>query len=103
MMTVLRAFALGSVAVLLAASPASARRARHAGVHFHHRLAYGDAPDVPLPAPFDPYANAPGYIVEAATNRARREPGVTTEIDPTAKETATGGPSGGIPLCSGGP
>ena len=103
MITVLRTFALGSAVALLAASPASARHARYRGIRVHRQLAYGSGPDAPLPAPLDPYVNAPGYIIEAATNRARREPGVTTELDPTAKETATGGPSGGIPLSGGGP
>ena len=50
------------------------------------------------------YASGFGYAGswEAAANarltaQAYREPGVTLELDPTAKQTATGGPSGGLP------
>ena len=50
------------------------------------------------------YASGFGYAGswEAAANarltaQAYREPGVTLELDPFAKQTATGGPSGGLP------
>ena len=50
------------------------------------------------------YASGFGYAGgwEAAANarltaQAYREPGVTLEIAPDAKQTATGGPSGGLP------
>ena len=48
---------------------------------------------------YNPYAgySGPGSEVLNATERARREPGVTLELAPDAKETATGGPSGGVP------
>ena len=48
---------------------------------------------------YNPYAGyeGPGSIVLNATERARREPGVTLELSPDAKETATGGPVGGVP------
>ena len=41
--------------------------------------------------------NAPGAIIAAATRRAQHDPGVTLELAPDAKETATGGPVGGVP------
>ena len=44
---------------------------------------------------------APGAIVRQQTERSAREPGVTQELAPDAKETATGGPSGGVPGRSG--
>lgn len=48
---------------------------------------------------YNPYADydGPGSIVLNETEKARREPGVTVEIAPDAKETATGGPVGGVP------
>ena len=54
------------------------------------------------------YASGFGYAGgwEAAANarltaQAYREPGVTLELAPDAKQTATGGPSGGVPGFSG--
>lgn len=48
---------------------------------------------------FNPYAGygGPGSAVLNATIRAAHEPGVTLELAPDAKETATGGPVGGPP------
>ncbi len=46
-------------------------------------------------------SQAPGAIVRQQTERSAHEPGVTNELAPDAKETATGGPSGGIPGRSG--
>ena len=40
---------------------------------------------------------APGEIILNQTERAQHEPGVTQELAPDAKQTATGGPSGGVP------
>ena len=48
-------------------------------------------------APYDPAYVGPGATVFNATRRAAQEPGVTNELSPYAKETATGGPSGGVP------
>ena len=48
-------------------------------------------------APYDPRYAGPGAVVFNATRRAAHEPGVTNELAPDAKETATGGPSGGVP------
>ena len=36
-------------------------------------------------------------IVHNAKNKETRAPGMTKEIAPDAKETATGGPAGGLP------
>ncbi len=50
-------------------------------------------------------ADAPtssGGIIARQTERAQHEPGVTSELAPDAKQTATGGPSGGVPGFSGG-
>ena len=55
----------------------------------------------PAPLPEVPKDNAPGSIIIRKTIRAQAEPGVTTEIAPDSKQTATGGPSGGIPGASG--
>ena len=50
----------------------------------------------------DPYNDSsgwdmPGAIISSATRRSQREPGVTLELAPDARETATGGPVGGVP------
>ena len=68
---------------------------------------------LPLPAtaagrqvhpPQDTYQDqSAAAIVDSATRRAHNEPGVTREFSPEARQTATGGPSGGIPNQSGGP
>ena len=42
-----------------------------------------------------------GDAIARATARAQTEPGVTEELAPDAKQTATGGPSGGVPGFSG--
>ncbi len=53
-------------------------------------------------APYDPSYYGYGTQVFRRTIQAAHEPGVTLELDPAAKETATGGPSGGLPSQSGG-
>ena len=47
----------------------------------------------------NPYAGytGPGSAVLNATVQSERDPGVTLELAPDAKETATGGPVGGPP------
>ena len=87
----------------IAGSPAhgshagAAARARHASVR------RGRVPRAFLQAPAgggdNPYAgySGPGSAVLNATERAKKEPGVTLELAPDAKETATGGPVGGPP------
>lgn len=48
---------------------------------------------------YDPYLGytGPGSIVLNRTQEAQHEPGVTLDLAPDAKETATGGPVGGVP------
>lgn len=48
-----------------------------------------------------PVDRAPGWEIRAQTERAQNEPGLTSELSPGAKQTATGGPSGGVPGFSG--
>ena len=93
------------------ATPAVARpRAHH-----HHRYAAA-APDgsgepygyrnAPYPQAYGGYYGPGAGGWEAAANarltaQAYREPGLTLELAPDAKLTATGGPSGGVPGFSG--
>ena len=87
-MTPFRWIAAAAV-VTLAVSPALAR-------HRHH--------PVPPAAPALPYAYWGGWQTEAiarATARQQAAPGLTEELAPDAKETATGGPAGGVPGFSG--
>ena len=53
-------------------------------------------------APYDPAYQGPGAEVFRRTIQSAHEPGVTLQLDPEAKESATGGPSGGLPSQSGG-
>ena len=48
-------------------------------------------------APYDPSYQGPGADVFRRTIQAQHEPGVTLQIDPDAKQSATGGPAGGLP------
>ena len=59
----------------------------------------GACPVPPAGGGDNPYAgySGPGSAVLNATERAKKEPGVTLELAPDAKETATGGPVGGPP------
>ncbi len=59
------------------------------------RFGYEEAPD-------DPSYHGPGGEVFRRTIESAHEPGLATELDPDAKQTATGGPSGGLPSQSGG-
>ena len=54
------------------------------------------AAQVPPPGTYNGY-NGPGATVLKKTLKAQHEPGVAEEIAPDAKQTATGGPSGGLP------
>ena len=54
------------------------------------------------PLPYVPRGDSPSAIVLRHTIEAQSEPGLATELAPDAKETATGGPVGGIPGFSGG-
>ena len=53
-------------------------------------------------APYDPSYYGYGAQVFRRTIQSAHEPGVTLQLDPEVKETATGGPSGGLPSRSGG-
>ena len=81
--------------------------------HYHHHYAGGQGvnfqeryPTRPQygyeEAPYDPSYYGPGAEVFRRTIQSAHEPGVTLELEPEAKETATGGPSGGLPSQSGG-
>lgn len=78
-----------SLVFALSAAPAFAEHAHR--LHTHRSVAV------------DPTVGyAPGEIIRDATERAQREPGVTSELAPDAKQTATGGPVGGVPGFEGG-
>ena len=76
--------ALAALALAAAAPVASAQT-------YHGRSAYVD--------PY--YDGGAGGIIARETERAQRESGVTSEFAPGSKQTATGGPVGGIPGFSG--
>ncbi len=44
-----------------------------------------------------PRSNDPAEWNRVLRERAQHEPGVTQELEPDAKQSATGGPSGGVP------
>lgn len=105
-----RPFTVVAAAAALVALPAAARPAHHRGHHHAHAArgyaapAYGTAASPYPPQATGGYYGSPGW--EAAVNARRtaeayREPGVTLELAPDAKQTATGGPAGGIPGFSG--
>ena len=118
--TLLHGAAIIAAAVLTGPATAATARPHHKAV-IHHRLArgggsdgasshprrrYGAAP--PLASSEGPgYAGStyegPGAEVFRQTVRAAHAPGLTSEIDPDAKQSATGGPSGGLPSNSNGP
>lgn len=121
MKSLVGALAIGAAVVALAPVSASARHLHHHHQLRAHRAWQGHSPNAAYaPSPYggygagsqgspsqeplgsgyyNPYVGyqGPGSIVLNATERARREPGVTLELAPDAKETATGGPVGGVP------
>ena len=54
------------------------------------------AAQLPPRGTYDHY-NGPGATVLKKSLEAQHEPGVAQEVAPDAKQTATGGPSGGLP------
>jgi hypothetical protein len=82
-----------ATAALLATAPAAFAQS---GSEFN-----AGAAQVPPPGTYDHY-NGPGSTVLRKSLQAQHEPGVTQELSPSAKQTATGGPSGGVPGLSGG-
>ena len=99
-----RLLLLAPIAACLVAAPAVAGPTVHAHWHHHHRRAPAVAARVQSQEPYaglnsNPYAGytGPGSAVLNATVQSERDPGVTLELAPDAKETATGGPVGGPP------
>ena len=96
----MKSFVLAPLALCLAVVPAFAGPWHH---HLHHaakiarNAVQSQEPYAGLNS--NPYASytGPGSAVLNATVRSEREPGVTLELAPDAKETATGGPVGGVP------
>ena len=94
-----RTMVCGAAALVLTTGTALAGHLHHRYRVSHHRSfvapysdpAYGYAS--PSPAGWISSAE----IVRQATARAYLEPGTTLELAPDAKETATGGPVGGVP------
>ena len=97
---------LASACALIAVPAASARP-----LHHHHRLAAhhpavyaqqdgaafnAGAAQVPPKGTYDNY-RGPGATVLKRGLDAQHEPGVAQEIAPDAKQSATGGPAGGLP------
>ena len=78
-------------ALVLATSPALARH------RYHH------APLAPAEArvPYGDWGGWQAEVIARETARQQAAPGVTEELAPDAKQTATGGPSGGVPGFSG--
>ena len=106
---------MASAAALIALQTSHAdARPRHVRTAAHHHRHYAGVPSyrgdpaygyaAPVDprygyeeAPYDPSYQGPGAEVFALTRKAQHEPGVTLELEPDAKETATGGPVGGVP------
>ena len=107
----------GAAILVLSASAADARThhvARHAH-HHHARVGYdarrgarelGDGAQSGAGDGFAPAASSyqgPGADVFRRAIQTEQAPGVTREIDPDAKQSATGGPAGGLPSNGNGP
>lgn len=97
-MTSLRLLTLSVAATaLLGAAPASAWQHHHHHVRRSGSLNYFDQNYV------SSYGGSwQGAAIARATREMQEAPGVTNELAPDAKETATGGPVGGVPGFSGG-
>ncbi len=102
-----KTIALVAAGTVMVATPTLAQGDNHH--HRHHRYAaaqpYGSGePYGDRNARYPQFYGGGGW--EAATNarltaQAYREPGVTLELAPDSKQSATGGPSGGVPGFSG--
>ncbi len=100
-----------TAAILLLSMPTAQARSRHAKVAGHRLHAHTGAPgdrfartnprhgDAPADHPYE----GPGADVFRQTIQSERAPGTTSELDPAAKQSATGGPSGGLPANGSGP
>lgn len=92
--TLPQALLLAAALTTLAAPPVSAHCVKH---HCRHPVARA-----PAPRPtYNPASDWQFDVIEDLTRRAQHEPGVTSELAPDAHQTATGGPSGGVPGFSG--
>ena len=120
-MTKIGLLVLGAAVLSLAPGVASARYARHrhhAPSVSRHYARYGriympvqryesaapyyrNGSETP-PVPYVPTDDSPSSIILRRTIQAQGEPGVTSELAPDARQTATGGPVGGVPGFSGG-
>ena len=83
---------VAAAALTLAATPTLARSRVH-----HHHVTRAIAPYAPPTGGYYGVGGYEGDIIARRTAEAYREPGVTLELAPDAKQTATGGPSGGVP------
>lgn len=101
----------GAAILVLSASVADARThhvARHAHGHHarHGATRLGDGAQPSAGHGYGPTASSyqgPGAEVFRRTIQTEQAPGVTREIDPDAKQSATGGPAGGLPNNGNGP
>ena len=83
-------------AAMLAVTPAFAWERHHHHTHRTGSLNYYDE------AYSSSYGGSwEGAAIARATERMQNAPGVTNELAPDAKATATGGPAGGVPGFSG--
>lgn len=87
------------VGAVLATNSAFGRDRLH---HHRRRAAVAHGYAQPYAGYGGSYADTQNDAVARATARAYTEPGVTQELAPDAKQSATGGPSGGVPGFSGG-
>ena len=106
-----KTIALIAAGTMLVAAPAVAQGYHHHRRHHRYAAAQPDGSgepygyrNLPYPQFYGGYYGGGGW--EAATNarltaQAYREPGVTLELAPDSKQSATGGPSGGVPGFSG--
>ena len=103
---------VAATAAILALS-ASTAEARHAKAHAHHHYAHGGTPGaraVPTnprygyqAPPAESSYEGPGADIYRQTILSAHAPGTALELNPDAKESATGGPAGGLPNNGDGP
>ena len=98
---------LAAAGMTASVASAAAQPLHHHRHHAYHHHRYGHAPVAGGYGQGQGYGDArygypggaygAGQIIEDATIRQQHAPGVTNELAPDAKESATGGPSGGVP------
>lgn len=107
-------YVAAGAAVLTLYAPMADARTRHVVPRAHHRHAGNRAPGYGHSAQTRPqggYGNGPaessyqgpGSDVFRRTIQTEQAPGVTRELDFDAKQSATGGPAGGLPSNGNGP